>query len=94
MVPPTCNHTPPSSFPTSHPKPTGIIEKCLPPHHKGGRGELEITDVNNYYIGQKHMGYRVLDGCWNDVVTFGSLLWAGMMVEKYRDGQNNSEEQN
>jgi glucose-1-phosphate thymidylyltransferase len=28
-----------------------------------GRGELEIMDVNNYYIDQGRMGYRVLDGC-------------------------------
>jgi hypothetical protein len=28
-----------------------------------GRGELEITDVNNYYINQGLMGYKVLDGC-------------------------------
>jgi len=28
-----------------------------------GRGELEITDVNNYYIEQGRMGYKVLDGC-------------------------------
>jgi glucose-1-phosphate thymidylyltransferase len=28
-----------------------------------GRGELEITDVYNYYIDQGRMGYRVLDGC-------------------------------
>lgn len=26
-----------------------------------GRGELEITDVNNYYIGEGWMMYRVLD---------------------------------
>jgi len=28
-----------------------------------GRGELEITDVNNEYIRQGAMGYSVLDGC-------------------------------
>jgi dTDP-glucose pyrophosphorylase len=28
-----------------------------------GRGELEITDVNNYYINQGRMGYKVLDRC-------------------------------
>jgi hypothetical protein len=28
-----------------------------------GRGELEITDVNNEYIEQGRNGYRVLDGC-------------------------------
>ena len=28
-----------------------------------GRGEFEITDVNNEYIGQGAMGYSMLDGC-------------------------------
>ncbi len=50
-----------------------------------GRGELEITDVNNYYIEQGQMGYKVLDGYWSDAGTFESLLRAGMIVEKYRE---------
>ncbi len=50
-----------------------------------GRGELEITDVNNYYIDQGRMGYSVLDGYWSDAGTFESLLRAGVMVEKYRE---------
>jgi len=49
-----------------------------------GRGELEITDVNNYYIDQGRMGYKVLDGYWSDAGTFGSLLRAGVMVEKIK----------
>ncbi|MEA2000150.1 MAG: sugar phosphate nucleotidyltransferase, partial [Euryarchaeota archaeon] len=51
------------------------------------RGELEITDVNNYYIRQGSMGYRVLDGYWSDAGTFESLLRAGVMVQRYREGQ-------
>ena len=31
------------------------------------------------------MGYKVLDGYWSDAGTFGSLLRAGGMVEKYRE---------
>jgi glucose-1-phosphate thymidylyltransferase len=31
-----------------------------------GRGELEITDVNNHYIGQGTMAYDVLEGFWGD----------------------------
>ncbi|MCG7850719.1 MAG: hypothetical protein MIO93_16290, partial [ANME-2 cluster archaeon] len=50
-----------------------------------GRGELEITDVNNYYIDQGRMGYKVLDGHWSDAGTFESLLRAGMMVKKHRE---------
>ncbi len=31
-----------------------------------GRGELEITDVNNWYVEQGSMEYDVLDGFWGD----------------------------
>jgi glucose-1-phosphate thymidylyltransferase len=49
-----------------------------------GRGELEITDVNNDYIRQGAMSYSVLEGFWSDAGTFESLLRAGLMVQKYR----------
>ena len=45
-----------------------------------GRGELEITDVNNEYIRQGAMRYSMLDGYWSDAGTFESLLRAGVMV--------------
>jgi len=50
-----------------------------------GRGELEITDVNNEYIRWGKMGHSVLEGNWSDAGTFESLLRAGGMVEKYRE---------
>lgn len=31
-----------------------------------GRGELEITDVNNWYVSQDLMEYDILDGFWGD----------------------------
>jgi len=31
-----------------------------------GRGELEITDVNNWFVSQRTMEYDVLDGFWGD----------------------------
>jgi glucose-1-phosphate thymidylyltransferase len=36
---------------------------CLKP---SGRGELEITDVNNHYIQAGIMEYDVIDGFWGD----------------------------
>jgi glucose-1-phosphate thymidylyltransferase len=47
-----------------------------------GRGELEITDVNNTYIRKGCMCYSVLPGYWSDAGTFDSLLRAGMLVQK------------
>ncbi len=41
-----------------------------------GRGELEITDVNNFYINEGKLTYEVLNGWWTDAGTFESLLRA------------------
>ncbi|KFO67526.1 spore coat protein [Smithella sp. SCADC] len=46
------------------------------------RGELEITDVNNFYIREGKMQWDVLDGWWSDAGTFESLQSAGNMVAK------------
>ena len=45
-----------------------------------GRGELEITDVNNAYIAEGQMGYDVLKGWWSDAGTFESLARANRFV--------------
>ena len=45
-----------------------------------GRGELEITDVNNAYIREGTMTYAHLEGWWTDAGTFDSLLRAGNLV--------------
>ena len=45
-----------------------------------GRGELEITDVNNAYIGEGAMTFSFLDGWWTDAGTFESLLRAANLV--------------
>jgi glucose-1-phosphate thymidylyltransferase len=50
-----------------------------------GRGELEITDVNNYYITQGVMEYSVLKGFWSDAGTFESLLRASMLVRQHTE---------
>ena len=44
------------------------------------RGELEITDVNNAYIGEGTMTFSYLDGWWTDAGTFDSLLRATNLV--------------
>ncbi|HNZ31789.1 MAG TPA: sugar phosphate nucleotidyltransferase [Smithellaceae bacterium] len=46
------------------------------------RGELEITDVNNFYIAENKMEWDVLEGWWSDAGTFESLQTAGQMVAK------------
>jgi glucose-1-phosphate thymidylyltransferase len=45
-----------------------------------GRGELEITDVNNAYIQRDEMSWEELEGWWTDAGTFESLLNASKLV--------------
>jgi len=52
---------------------------CLKP---SGRGELEITDINNFYAQEGNLTYEVLEGWWTDAGTFESLLRANNMVGK------------
>jgi len=47
-----------------------------------GRGELEITDVNNFYVQEGSLTYETLDGWWTDAGTFESLLRANNLVAK------------
>jgi glucose-1-phosphate thymidylyltransferase len=49
-----------------------------------GRGELEITDVNNGYIREGTMQFSYLDGWWTDAGTFESLLRACNLVAQSR----------
>ncbi len=45
-----------------------------------GRGELEISDVNNDYIEEGTLTYEILEGWWTDAGTFESLLRANNFV--------------
>ncbi|HYJ91495.1 MAG TPA: sugar phosphate nucleotidyltransferase, partial [Pyrinomonadaceae bacterium] len=53
-----------------------VISTLVP----SGRGELEITDVNNYYIERNEMTWNELDGWWTDAETFESLLRASNLI--------------
>ena len=55
------------------------VIKTLKP---SGRGELEITDVNNWYLKKGELTYDVLKGWWTDSGTFDSLLRASTLVAK------------
>ncbi len=60
-----------------------IIETLEPSQ----RGELEITDVNNWYIDQGAMSWSEMEGWWTDAGTFESLLRANQLVAS--TGANN-----
>lgn len=75
--------------PKSHYAVTGIyfydesvfhIIKTLKP---SGRGELEITDVNNAYVQSGNMTYDILKGHWTDAGTFESLQLANKLMAEH-----------
>jgi glucose-1-phosphate thymidylyltransferase len=46
------------------------------------RGELEITDVNRYYLEHGRLGHSFLSGYWTDAGTPDSLHLAGQLVRE------------
>lgn len=47
------------------------------------RGELEISEVNDYYVKKSEMSYSILDGFWGDCgESFDSLIDASLFVQK------------
>jgi glucose-1-phosphate thymidylyltransferase len=49
-----------------------------------GRGELEITDVNNFYIEAGDLQYDIMRGWWTDAGQFESLFHATELVARER----------
>lgn len=64
------------------------IAQALKP---SGRGELEITDVNNEYIKRGTMTYSVLKEWWTDAGTFESLFRASRLVRETLKKDKSSE---
>lgn len=56
------------------------VFECIKTLKPSGRGELEITDVNNYYIKNGEMKSSVMDGWWTDAGTPGSYRIANELV--------------
>jgi glucose-1-phosphate thymidylyltransferase len=50
------------------------VFEIIPDLEPSGRGELEITDVNNWYVRNQLMEYDVMEGFWGD---------AGESIEAY-----------
>ncbi|MGM0884288.1 MAG: sugar phosphate nucleotidyltransferase [Bacillota bacterium] len=60
------------------------IVKTLKP---SGRGELEITDVNNAYIEAGELSYDILQGWWTDAGTHFSLTKANELAKDLTFGE-------
>ncbi len=58
------------------------VVKTLKP---SARGELEVTDLNNYYVQQGTMTFETLKGAWGDGgESFDSLMKASQLVQQWR----------
>jgi len=47
-----------------------------------GRGEMEITDVNNVYIQREQLTFGMFHGWWSDAGTFPSLAHANELASR------------
>ncbi len=55
-----------------------FIRQCKP----SARGEMEITDINNFYVREGTMGWEELKGYWLDAGTFRTLFLANQYWAK------------
>ncbi len=56
----------------------GVVKTLKP----SARGELEITDVNRYYLEKGRLGHTLLKGYWTDAGTLESLAHANRLVNE------------
>jgi glucose-1-phosphate thymidylyltransferase len=52
------------------------------------RGELEITDVNRYYMQQRKLTYEIWEDFWSDAGTFESLALASKYIKELYNDRN------
>ncbi len=62
------------------------VAKGLKP---SARGELEIVDVQKYYLHQGQLDVRMFTGEWLDTGTFDTLLAAGQMAAEWKRRKSN-----
>lgn len=59
-----------------------VIEKVINETGYSERGELEITDVNKYYLKNASVGFKIIDGFWSDAGTLKTLIKSSNFIMK------------
>lgn len=60
--------------------PPTVFDEVISTLKPSARGELEVTDINNYYLEQGRLDYAVLEGPWSDAGTWPSLHEANQIL--------------
>lgn len=78
---------PPSSFAVVgiYFYPPTVFCKVIPKLKISKRGELEVTDINNYYLEQGLLDYGIIDGEWSDAGTWKSWKEANTIINRYEN---------
>ena len=58
-----------------------VITHVIEEFGYSSRGELEITDVNNYYVKNGKASYKIVKGFWSDAGTFETLLRSSIFIK-------------
>lgn len=61
---------------------TPHVFQLLPKLTVSGRGELEVSDINNWYVENNSMNSTILKGFWHDLGTIPSMLHAQNWINK------------
>jgi glucose-1-phosphate thymidylyltransferase len=62
-----------------------IIQSVINEVGYSSRGELEITEVNNYYVRRGKTKSKILNGFWSDAGTFNTLLKSSNFTQSLRN---------
>ncbi|MFX1396110.1 MAG: sugar phosphate nucleotidyltransferase [Promethearchaeota archaeon] len=65
-----------------------ILEKVIDEIGYSDRGELEITDVNNFYLKKRRIKANFVDGFWSDAGKFETLLKSSNFISSKKNKQN------
>ena len=62
-----------------------VIQKVIDEIGYSNRGELEISDVNNYYIKNGKIKSVIIDGFWSDAGKFDTLLKSSNFIKSKKN---------